>query len=66
MVLWDQTSFAGLVLACRVIGVLAVEQNGQQQTATRERNDRGQAVPIGAPRDEALRDVTDVPDRLRE
>lgn len=66
MILWDQTSFPGLVLECRLVGVLAVEQNSRRHPSTRERNDRVLAVPVAAPRCDALRDVNDVPDRGRK
>jgi len=39
MVLWDGTSYPGIVVSCRLIGVLQVEQTNQESGA-RERNDR--------------------------
>jgi inorganic pyrophosphatase len=66
MVLWDEQSFPGLVLACRLVGALAAEQNSKHHSGTRERNDRLLAVPVVAPRFETIRDVGDVSRRLRE
>jgi len=66
MLLWDQSSFPGLVLACRVIGALAVEQNNRRHPERRERNDRLFAVPNGAPRSSEIQDTDDVPRRIAE
>ena len=65
MVLWDQSSFPGLVLSCRVIGALAVEQNSKRRPGQRERNDRVFAVPNAAPRASDLQDVGSLPSRLK-
>ena len=45
MVLWEGMSYPGLVIRCRLIGVLAVEQTNVE-TGARERNDRLMAIPI--------------------
>jgi inorganic pyrophosphatase len=66
MVLWDETSFPGLVLACRLVAVLGVEQNSKQHPGTRERNDRLLAVPVAAPLGRSIQDLGDLPVRLRE
>jgi inorganic pyrophosphatase len=66
MLLWDQSSFPGLVLSCRVIGALAVEQNNKKHPELRERNDRLFAVPNGAPRSSDIRDIDDLPRRIAE
>jgi inorganic pyrophosphatase len=66
MLIWDETSFPGLLLACRLVGVLEVEQNSERHPGTRHRNDRLIAVPVKAPRCERIRDVTDLAPRLRE
>jgi inorganic pyrophosphatase len=50
LVLWDQTSFAGLVLDCRVLAVLCVEQNSKGRPGVRERNDRIIVAPRNAGR----------------
>src|SRR5262245_19043735 len=56
MVLWDNTSFPGLVLTCRPIGVLRVEQTNTSSRA-RERNDRLAVLPVKAPRWDAIQSV---------
>jgi len=64
MVLWDGTSFPGVVLASRLIGVLRVEQAGTQP-GRRERNDRLFALPIKAPRSAHVQTIFDLPERVR-
>jgi inorganic pyrophosphatase len=65
MVLWDGTSFPGIVLATRAIGLLRVEQTNVASGA-RERNDRLFVLPIKAPRHEHVRTIFDVPERVRQ
>jgi inorganic pyrophosphatase len=64
MVLWDGTSFPGIVLPSRVIGVLRVEQTRAGSDA-RERNDRLFALPIKTPRLDHVRSIFDLPERER-
>ena len=64
MVLWDGTSFPGIVLPSRVIGLLRVEQT-RARSDVRERNDRLFALPIAAPRLEHVRSIFDLPERVR-
>ena len=64
MVLWDGTSFPGVVLPSRLIGVLRVEQAGTEP-GRRERNDRLFALPIKAPRSAHVRTIFDLPERVR-
>jgi inorganic pyrophosphatase len=66
MVLWDHASFPGVVIACRLIGVVGVEQNSKKTPGTRERNDRIIALPLNAPQFDHLRDVHDLPARKRK
>ena len=66
MVVWDRSSFPGVVLPCRLIGVLVVEQNSKRRVGERERNDRLVALPLEAPRYASIKDVDDLPARLRE
>lgn len=63
-VLWDASSYPGIVLTCRTIGVLQVEQNAKNAKG-RQRNDRIAAVPIEAARWESIRSVRDVSKRIR-
>jgi inorganic pyrophosphatase len=64
MVLWDGVSYPGIVLACRPIGVLQVEQKNRT-SGQRERNDRLAVLPIDAPRYEDLRSIDDLAVRER-
>jgi inorganic pyrophosphatase len=54
MVVHDATTFPGIVLTCRVIGVLQIEQKSKGKS---ERNDRLFAVPRRSHSEQALRDV---------
>jgi len=64
-VMWDGASYPGVVLPCRAIGVLRVEQTNRE-TRARERNDRVAALPIEALRWDAIRAVSDLGERIRE
>jgi inorganic pyrophosphatase len=64
VVMWDGISYPGIVIACRAIGVLRVEQTNLESRA-RERNDRVIALPMKAPRWDSVRTVFDVAERVR-
>jgi inorganic pyrophosphatase len=66
MVVWDRPSFPGVVLTCRLLGVVSAEQNNKQHPERRERNDRLIALPLEAPRQEAIESIDDLPVRMRE
>jgi len=57
MVIHDATTFPGIVLTCRIIGVLQIEQKGKRKV---ERNDRLLAVPRRSHSELGLRDVRDL------
>jgi len=63
-VMWHASSYPGVVLACRPIGVLYVEQTNPK-THVRERNDRLALVPANAPRLDGVRSVFDFHERVR-
>jgi len=66
IVLWDGVSFPGLVLACRPVGLLQLEQKDKRKRA-RERNDRLMVLPAAAPRFDSIRSVFELGNRaLRE
>jgi inorganic pyrophosphatase len=64
IVMWDGSSYPGVVLACRAIGVLCVEQTNPA-TRERERNDRIVALPTKARRFDSTRSVFDISERHR-
>jgi inorganic pyrophosphatase len=65
LVLSDVGTAPGVVIACRPIGVLEIEQN-RRRGSGRERNDRIIAVPQGAARFDSLRDVFELSERTRD
>lgn len=67
MALWDVPSYPGVVLRCRAIGVLYVEQNRRQGDRTeRIHNDRVLGIPVEARREHELRTVDTLPIRVRQ
>jgi inorganic pyrophosphatase len=57
MVIHDATTFPGIVVTCRIIGILQVEQKSKGKA---ERNDRLFAVPRCSHSEQGLRDVQDL------
>jgi len=64
MVMWDGTSFPAVVLPCRAVGLLQVEQTNLTSRA-RERNDRVLAAPVKDPHSDRIRGLDDVTARVR-
>jgi inorganic pyrophosphatase len=64
LVLSEGTTYPGLVIPCRPIGVVRLEQN-RKQGGGRERNDRIIAVPTSALR-HPLRSAAELAPRVRE
>ena len=64
-VLTDAPTFPGILIECRPVAVLELEQNKKGKQG-RERNDRVLVIPLKAPRYDGMRDLADVPQRLRE
>lgn len=66
-VVWDVCSFPGVVLTCRALGVLKVEQNAVNFDASRRiRNDRVIALPIETRREADWQALDDIPERVRQ
>jgi inorganic pyrophosphatase len=63
LVLSQGSSYPGVLLRCRAIGIVELEQN-RKTGGGRERNDRVVAVPAKAPRLD-VDDVARLPDRVR-
>jgi inorganic pyrophosphatase len=65
LVFWDQSTYPGVVLPCRALGVLKVDEKKKRGTG-RQRNDRLLVVPIIAARAENLSSIKDLSRRERE
>lgn len=63
MVVHEAATFPGLVLSCRVIGILQIEQRSKGKA---ERNDRLFAVPRQSHAEQGLRDVRDLSKPMQE
>lgn len=65
MVFWEGSSVPGIVLTCRLLGVLRVEQN-RKMSPGHERNDRMLAIPVGASALETIRSIGKLPPHVCE
>jgi inorganic pyrophosphatase len=63
-IVWDSPSYPGVVVACRAIGILKVEQTNPE-SRRRERNDRIAVLPLKSPRQDAISSVFDLSERVR-
>jgi inorganic pyrophosphatase len=63
LVIHDAQTYPGVVLRCRPVGILEVEQKSKGK---KERNDRVFAVPDRSPIETDLQDVRDLPSRARD
>ena len=67
MLLWDIPSHPGVVVECRAIAVLRVEQNGTSHDRSRRiRNDRVMSIPVEARRQRTMEDLSSLSARVRE
>ncbi len=64
MVYWDGSSYPGMVLGCRVLGALNVEQRNAR-TRRIVRNDRFFVAPVAAPRQAGIESVLSLSPRIR-
>src|SRR3954470_5664138 len=63
-VLTEAPTYPGVVIECRLVGLLRLKENGKKR---RERNDRLIAVPVADPKvADGCKDVDDLPGRMRE
>jgi inorganic pyrophosphatase len=65
MILWEGSTYPGVVVPCRAVAVVRIEQNRADHSG-RERNDRIIAVPANAARVRDLAGPDDLPARLRD
>ena len=67
MLLWDVPSYPGVVVPCRALGILQVEQNRRNHDSSeRIRNDRIIGLPVEARREQSTDGVDALPGRIRE
>jgi inorganic pyrophosphatase len=65
--MWDVPAFPGVVLPCRALGVLQIEQNAVNfERSRRVRNDRVLALPVAARRESHWKSLDDIPQRVRD
>ena len=64
LVYWDAASFPGVVIPCRAIAVVRLEQDSK--TNGRVRNDRILAVPVKHERGDLIRSPDDLPTRVKD
>jgi len=64
MIVWDGVSYPGVLIPCRAIGILNVEQTNLE-SGERERNDRLAVLPVTARRFDAIASVFDLSERVR-
>lgn len=64
LVYWDVPTFPGVVVPCRLIGVVRLEQDSKSNG--RVRNDRILAVPVKHPRGDDVSRPEDLPARVRD
>jgi len=63
LIVHEARTFPGVVLRCKPVGVLAVEQKSDGK---KERNDRVFAVPNRSPIETDLKDIRDLPSRAKK
>ena len=63
LVIHDAKTYPGVVLRCKPVGILEVEQKSKGK---KERNDRVFAVPDRSPLETDLQDIRHLPSRARE
>lgn len=63
LILHDAQTYPGVVLRCRPVGILEVEQG---RKGKKERNDRVFAVPDRSPLETDIKDVRNLPSRARD
>ena len=63
LVIHDAKTYPGVVLRCKPVGILEVEQ---KKKGKKERNDRVFAVPDRSPLETDLKDIRHLPSRARE
>jgi inorganic pyrophosphatase len=63
---WDVSTFPGVVIECRALAVIEIDQNVPDESGQRRRNDRILAVPVEGRRERELSTADSLPPRVRE
>ena len=63
LIIHDAQTYPGVVLKCRPVGILEVEQKSKRK---KERNDRVFAVPDRSPLETDLKDIRNLPSRAHD
>jgi len=63
---WDVATFPGVVIQCRAIALIEIDQNVPDESGQRRRNDRILAVPVEGRRARELASADALPPRVRE
>jgi inorganic pyrophosphatase len=67
MLLWDVPAYPGVVVPCRAVGVLRIEQNRKNFDASeRIRNDRILSIPVEARRERSINALDELAARVRQ
>ena len=66
LVLTDVSSYPGVVIPCRLLGAVLLDQKEEKKNGKRERNDRLVAVPLGSDRFHETLEPEDLSPRLKE
>ncbi|HET6440262.1 MAG TPA: inorganic diphosphatase [Anaeromyxobacter sp.] len=64
LIYWDVPSYPGVVVPCRAVAVVRLEQDSKSNG--RVRNDRVLAVPVKHSRGDAIRSPDDLPPRVKD
>lgn len=65
-VFWDTATFPGVVIQCRAMALIKIDQNVPDGSGARRRNDRILAVPVEGRRQKDLMSARDLPERVRQ
>jgi inorganic pyrophosphatase len=65
MLLWEVPTSPGVVVPCRAVAVVRVEQDASD-SSRRQRNDRVLAVPMASARGDEIRGPEDIAERVRK
>jgi len=65
-VFWDVATFPGVVIPCRALALIKIDQSVPDHAGKRRRNDRILAIPVEARRQTGLTSASALPPRVRD